>query len=182
MDKGKGKATDASGPLTSRKSTRGKATPAKTIPGTSRKTPASKAAKPARKSRAPMNATTREMNIHIPTVKARRTGTLLYKRTGTRRQRPGARALADILFYRKSLAPMIPSAPFNRLVRDIATDNMQDVRFQKAALVALQEASEAHLINELSMANLCAIHAKRVTIQQKDMQLVQSLRSMIIGS
>ncbi len=45
---------------------------------------------------------------------------------------------------------MIPSAPFNRLVRDIATDNMRDVRFQKAALIALQEASEAYLINELS--------------------------------
>ncbi len=89
IDKGKGKATDASEPLTSRKSTRGKATPARTIPGTSRKAPASRPAKPTRKSRAPMNATTREMNIHIPTVKARRTGTLLYKRTGTRRQRPG---------------------------------------------------------------------------------------------
>ncbi len=45
---------------------------------------------------------------------------------------------------------MIPSAPFNRLVRDIAIDNMQDVRFQKSALMALQEASEAYLINELS--------------------------------
>ena len=45
---------------------------------------------------------------------------------------------------------MIPSASFNRLVRDIATNNMRDVRFQKAALVALQEASEAYLINELS--------------------------------
>ncbi len=89
MDKGKGKATDTYEPFTSRKSTRGKTTPAKTIPSTSRKTPASKPAKPTRKSRAPINATTREMNIHIPTVKARRTGTLLYKRTGTRRQRPG---------------------------------------------------------------------------------------------
>jgi histone H3/H4 len=75
---------------------------------------------------------------------------------------------------------------------------MQGVRFQKAALMALQEASEAYLVNELSskftfgiyyistntvfvVANLCAIHAKRVTIQQKDMQLVQNLRSMIIG-
>jgi len=44
---------------------------------------------------------------------------------------------------------MIPSAPFNRLVREIAIDNMQDVRFQKSALMALQEASEAYLINEL---------------------------------
>ena len=88
-NKGKGKANDTSKPLTSRKSTRGKATPAKTISSTSRKAPISKPAKPTKKSRAPINATTREMNIYIPTVKARRTGTLLYKRTGTRRQRPG---------------------------------------------------------------------------------------------
>jgi len=94
MDKGKGKATE---PLTSRKSTRGKATPAKTIPGTSRKAPARKPAKPTRKSCAPVNATTREMNIHLPTVKARRTGTLLYKRTGTRRQRPGGILLLLLL-------------------------------------------------------------------------------------
>ena len=85
MDKGKGKANDTSKLLTSWKSTRSKATPAKTIPSTSRKTPASKPAKPTRKSRAPINATTREINIYLPTVKARRTKTLLYKRTGTRR-------------------------------------------------------------------------------------------------
>ena len=88
IDKGKGKATNTYEPFTSRKSTRGKTTSAKTIPGTSRKTPTSKPAKPTRKSRAPINATTREINIYIPTVNARRTGTLLYKRTCTRRQRP----------------------------------------------------------------------------------------------
>jgi hypothetical protein len=104
MDKGKGKATDASEPSTNRRSTRGKATPAnKTIPGTSRKTPAGKAVKPTRKSRAPINATTREMNIHIPTVRARRNGTLLYKRTGTRRQRPGSILLLFLLTVTFSL-------------------------------------------------------------------------------
>ena len=84
MDKGKGKATKL---LTSRKSTCGKATLAKTIPSTSHKAPTRKPAKPTRKSRAPINATTREINIHLPTIKARRTRTLLYKRTGTKRQR-----------------------------------------------------------------------------------------------
>jgi len=85
MDKGKGKATNTYKLFTSRKSIYSKTTPAKTIPGTSRKTPTSKPAKPTRKSYAPINATTREINIYIPTVKARRTRTLLYKRTGTRR-------------------------------------------------------------------------------------------------
>ena len=85
MDKGKGKANNTSKLLTSRKSTRSKATPAKTIPSTSRKAPTSKPAKPTRKSYAPINATTREINIYIPTVKARYTRTLLYKRTSTKR-------------------------------------------------------------------------------------------------
>ncbi len=97
VDKGKGKATDISELSTSRKSTRGKATLAKTIPSTSRKTSTSKAAKPARKSRAPINVTTREINIYIPIIRARRNGTLLYKKTGTRRQRPGGILLLLLL-------------------------------------------------------------------------------------
>ena len=85
MDKGKGKATNTYKPFTSWKSIRSKTTLAKTIPSTSYKTPTSKPTKPTRKSRAPINMTTREINIYIPTVKARYTKTLLYKRTSTRR-------------------------------------------------------------------------------------------------
>ena len=59
----------------------------KTIPNTFYKTFAGKAVKPIRKSHAPINATTREMNIYIPTIRARCNRTLFYKRTGTRRQR-----------------------------------------------------------------------------------------------
>ena len=88
INKGKGKANNASKLLTSQKSTYSKATLAKTIPGTSYKAPASKPTKPTKKSYTPINVTTREMNIHILTIKARRTRTLLYKRTGTRRQIP----------------------------------------------------------------------------------------------
>ena len=88
INKGKGKANNTFKLLTSQKSTRNKATLAKTIPSTSRKAPTTKPTKPTKKSRAPINATTREINIYIPTVKARYTRTLLYKRTGTRRQTP----------------------------------------------------------------------------------------------
>ena len=73
VDKGKGKATNTSKPLTSRRSTYGKATPAKTNPGTSRKTPASKASKPARKSRAPINITASDLvNRGTSTVRGTR--------------------------------------------------------------------------------------------------------------
>ena len=39
-----------------------------------------------------------------------------------------------------------------------------DLRFEGAALLALQEAAEAYLIALLEDSNLLAIHAKQVTI------------------
>jgi histone H3/H4 len=40
----------------------------------------------------------------------------------------------------------------------------------------LQEASEAYLVSLFQDTNLCAIHAKRVTIMPKDMQLARRIR------
>ena len=42
--------------------------------------------------------------------------------------------------------------------------------------MALQEASEAYLVSLFEDTNLAAIHAKRVTIQPKDLQLARRLR------
>ena len=50
------------------------------------------------------------------------------------------------------------------------------VRFQSGAILALQESEEAHLVGLLEDSNLCAIHAKRVTIMPKDMQLARQIR------
>ena len=98
IDKGKGKVDDPSQQLTGQKSTYGKATLVKAIPGTLYKVPVSSAPKPTKKSCAHINATTREINIHIPTVRARRAGTLYYKRTATtRRRRPGGILLLPLL-------------------------------------------------------------------------------------
>ena len=49
-------------------------------------------------------------------------------------------------------------------------------RFQSAAIAALQEASEAFLVRLMEDSNLAAIHARRVTIMPKDIQLVRRLR------
>lgn len=49
------------------------------------------------------------------------------------------------------------------------------LRFQESALLALQEAAEAYLVGLFEDANLCAIHAKRVTIMPKDMQLAKRI-------
>ena len=63
-----------------------------------------------------------------------------------------------------------------RLVRDIAQDFKMDLRFEGAALLALQEGAVAYLISLLEDSNLCAIHAKRVTIMAKDIQIARRIR------
>jgi len=66
--------------------------------------------------------------------------------------------------------------PFQRLVREIAQEIGKDLRFQANAVLALQEAAEAYLIGLFEDTNLCAIHAKRVTIMQKDIRLARRIR------
>ena len=63
-----------------------------------------------------------------------------------------------------------------RLVREIAQDFRTDLRFQAKAVSALQEASEAYLVGLMEDTNLAAIHAKRVTIMPKDIQLARRIR------
>ena len=83
------------------------------------------------------------------------------------RYRPGTVALKQIRLYQKSTELLIRKLPFQRLVREIACDHdvitsplCGKVRFQSAAIMALQEASEAYLVGLFEDSNLCAIHAK----------------------
>jgi histone H3 len=92
------------------------------------------------------------------------------------RFRPGTVALMQIRKYQKSQDLLIRKLPFQRLVREIAQDFKNDLHFQSTALLALQEASEAFLVSLFEDTNLCAIHAKRVTIFPKDMQLARRIR------
>eukprot|EP00842_Homolaphlyctis_polyrhiza_P000317 jgi/Hompol1/1286/HPOL_001120-RA len=92
------------------------------------------------------------------------------------RYRPGTVALREIRRYQKSTELLIRKLPFQRLVREIAQDFKTDLRFQSSAIGALQEASEAYLVGLFEDTNLAAIHAKRVTIQPKDIQLARRLR------
>ena len=71
---------------------------------------------------------------------------------------------------------MIRKLPFQRLVREITEDYRSSLRFQSTALLALQEAAEAYLVGIMEDTNLCALHAKRVTIMPKDMQLARRIR------
>ncbi|KAF3800475.1 histone H3, partial [Colletotrichum gloeosporioides] len=92
------------------------------------------------------------------------------------RYKPGTVALREIRRYQKSTELLIRKLPFQRLVREIAQDFKSDLRFQSSAIGALQESVESYLVSLFEDTNLCAIHAKRVTIQSKDIQLARRLR------
>ena len=90
--------------------------------------------------------------------------------------RPGIAALKEIRHFQKGSSLLIRKLPFQRLVREIANDFKTDLWFQQSAIEALQEATEAYLVGLFEDSNLCAIHAKRVTIMPKDIQLARRIR------
>ncbi|CBJ48887.1 conserved unknown protein [Ectocarpus siliculosus] len=98
------------------------------------------------------------------------------KQLATKAAPPGTVALREIRRYQKSTELLIRKLPFQRLVREIAQDFKSDLRFQGSAVLALQEAAEAYLVGLFEDTNLCAIHAKRVTIMPKDIQLARRIR------
>ena len=93
-----------------------------------------------------------------------------------RKFRPGTYALREIRHYQKGSVLLIRKLPFQRVVREIAADLRPDIRFQSSTLLALQEAAEAYLVRLFEDTNLCAIHAKRVTIMPKDILLARRIR------
>ena len=98
-----------------------------------------------------------------------------------RRYRPGTVALRQIRKYQRSTDLLIRKAPFQRLVRAYAEQHLPDARIQLGAMITLQEALEGYLVGLFEDTNLLAIHAKRVTIMQRDMQLAQRLRGETFG-
>ena len=85
-------------------------------------------------------------------------------------------ALREIRKYQKSTDLLIRKLPFQRLTREIAQDFKADLRFQNSSILALQECSEAYLVGLYEDTNMCCIHAKRVTINIKDIQLARRIR------
>ena len=84
-------------------------------------------------------------------------------------------ALREIRRYQKSEL-LIRKIPFERIVREFAQDFKTDLRFQSSAVMALKEVSEAYLVGLFEDTNLCSIHAKRVTIMYKDIQIARRIR------
>jgi len=92
-----------------------------------------------------------------------------------RRFRPGTVALRDIKKQQKSTNLLIPRASFLHLVKEIL-QGAGDYRMQSSAVAALQEAGEAYLVGLFQDAYLCSIHAKRVTLMKKDLNLARRIR------
>ena len=92
------------------------------------------------------------------------------------RYRPGTVALRQIRTYQKGFQLLLLKLPFQRLVRELTEKFVSDYRWQATALSALQEAAEAYLVGLFEDTNLCAIHAKRVTIMVKDIELARRIR------
>uniref|UniRef100_A0A7S0S3Y9 Core Histone H2A/H2B/H3 domain-containing protein n=1 Tax=Chlamydomonas leiostraca TaxID=1034604 RepID=A0A7S0S3Y9_9CHLO len=99
-----------------------------------------------------------------------------------RRAKKGTVALREIRMFQRSTVNLIPKSPFQRLVREIMMNlpgnrGAEGVwKFKRDALAALQEAAEAYIVALMEDTNAAAIHAKRVTIMPKDMQLALRLR------
>jgi len=116
---------------------------------------------------------------HLATKSARKTKNSVVTGNGVKRQhrfRPGTVALREIRRYQRSTELLIKKAPFGRLVREISQNFKDEVKFTATAILAIHEAAESYLVQLFEDVQLCAQHAKRVTIQPRDIQLARRLR------
>ncbi|OSX79555.1 hypothetical protein BU14_0075s0045 [Porphyra umbilicalis] len=109
-------------------------------------------------------------------VAARRATKAGCKPAVKRRYLPGTVALRDIRKFQRSGELLLSKLPFQPLVREVAQEYTNAPRFQASAVLALQEAAEAYLVGLFQDAQLCAVHAKRVTVISKDIQLARRIR------
>ena len=92
------------------------------------------------------------------------------------RSRPGVVALREIKKLQRSTDLLVPRLPFQRVVKDICSRINQDLRFSSQGLLALQESAESFMTGLFEDSYLCTLHAKRVTLMPKDMQLARRIR------
>ena len=102
------------------------------------------------------------------------------ERKKRRRFFPGTIALWEIRKYQKSMGFLIRKLPFTKWVREITQAYRGDLNFQVMALLNLQEAAEAYVVNLVEDANLCVIHAKRVTLMPKHVYLAQRIQENMV--
>lgn len=95
----------------------------------------------------------------------------------SKRFRPGERWRREVMKYQKNTDLLIRKLPFTRLVKEIATEvNRHEFRWTANAMEALQEATEAYIVGLMEDGVLCSLHARRVTLMVRDIQLAQRIR------
>lgn len=123
-------------------------------------------------------------SIHTPTSQASGRGKKHQaERVRRYRYRPGTRALKEIRRFQNTTDLLLPKLPFARLVKEITGDywptnqfGVKDFRYSVEALLAMQTAAEAYLVGLFEDALMCTLHAKRVTLQVRDIQLARRIR------
>lgn len=91
----------------------------------------------------------------------------------------GNQAQKEVEYYQRTTNLLIKKIPFARVIRQIVIEmwgGEKELYWKSTALLALQEAAEWFLICLFQDANLCARHAKRVTVMNEDLALVRRLR------
>jgi histone H3 len=87
-----------------------------------------------------------------------------------------SKQLREIRKYQSTAELLLPRAPFQRLVREIAQAKQSDIKFRPSALEALQEASEAFIIGMMEDGLLCTVHAQRVALMRRHLELAERIR------
>lgn len=111
----------------------------------------------------------------IPSRMSKRKAPNLVPKSSKRRYKPGTVALRQIRRLQRSTDSLIPKASFKRLVKQVLAEKWPTLRIKAKAVEVLQEATEAYVCHLFEDSNLCAIHAKRVTVMTKDVDLSRRL-------
>lgn len=93
--------------------------------------------------------------------------------------RPNNLCLKEIRRFAKGPDMCIRRLVFQQVVKEITWEIDNSYRFHSQAILAIQEAAEAYMIGLFEDTNICASHAKRVTIYPKDMQLARRIRGEV---
>ena len=99
-----------------------------------------------------------------------------------KRSNQSINALHEIKKYQNTTDLLIKIRPFLRLVKGIAYSYNTELKFQRAAIEALQEGSEAFLVKLFDLTGMFATHANRVTILRKDVRLAIYILNEILPS
>ena len=97
------------------------------------------------------------------------------KESVTGKLKRGVHALREIQKYQSGMELLIQWLPFKKVVKEIIQNIRGDLWFQTTAILAIQEAGEAFLVGLLKQANLCALHAKSLTIMPRDIQYARCI-------